>query len=754
VTLISPDGTESVLVNRPENGAFAGIYGFSGIDFLAESNAHWGESSAGIWTLKIQDAAGGNAGTLNSWGLEFWGSAQSNDDLYVYTDDYGAFSGGALAARSTLTDASGTDTINLATVTSNTILNMNGGTASTVAGKTLNIAGGTVIENAYLGDGNDTVTGNSANNNISGGRGNDSFVGSAGNDTLDGESGTDLLTYLESIANFTFTFVDAVTVNIVHAVGAAWTDITKNFENFAFTEGSYTRAELEAYAAGGGGGPGAAIMGTPQNDVLNGTASNDTIVGDAGMDALYAGAGTDNISGGAGNDNYYFGAAGEAEGDVIEDNGDSTYDRIYFTNLATALNPVFSLIDGNTTDLRVTTAWGMLTLVNQFTNNASDRVEYIYGQVAGGATTGINLGYTSFDFVGDATGEILTMPSFGISTSYKHTIHGMGGNDTITGSSRTDYLYGGDNDDILNGAGGNDELYGEAGSDVINAGDGDDRIYAGTGADTLHGENGNDYYYFTGAGEAAGDIIEDNGAASSTSDKIYFTGLSAAFVPVFGLASGNSTDLEIRTEWGTVTILNQFAADTSDRIEYVYGQQGGASSPMVGINLAYNTFQFEGSAGNDILNMPSIGISASYIHSINGLGGNDTITGGAGRDRLYGGDGDDVLSGGAQLDYLIGDAGADTFIFEALTAFSGADRIEDLDFSEGDRIDLSDILTAYDPLSDMIEDFVQISNSGANSLLRVDIDGGGDHFVHIATLVGITGITDEQALVDGGQLIV
>lgn len=50
---------------------------------------------------------------------------------------------------------------------------------------------------------------------------------------------------------------------------------------------------------------------------------------------------------------------------------------------------------------------------------------------------------------------------------------------------------------------------------------------------------------------------------------------------------------------------------------------------------------------------------------------------------------------------------------------------------------------------------MEITTSGSNSLLKVDADGTGSgaSFVQIATLQGITGLTDEAALVANGTLI-
>jgi hypothetical protein len=50
---------------------------------------------------------------------------------------------------------------------------------------------------------------------------------------------------------------------------------------------------------------------------------------------------------------------------------------------------------------------------------------------------------------------------------------------------------------------------------------------------------------------------------------------------------------------------------------------------------------------------------------------------------------------------------------------------------------------------------VEITTSGSDSILKVDADGtgAGASFVQIATLVGITGLTNEEALETAGTLI-
>ena len=112
---------------------------------------------------------------------------------------------------------------------------------------------------------------------------------------------------------------------------------------------------------------------------------------------------------------------------------------------------------------------------------------------------------------------------------------------------------------------------------------------------------------------------------------------------------------------------------------------------------------------------------------------NDKIFGENGEDILWGNDGNDVLYGGNDADWMKGGNGADGFILGA--ADTGIDTINDLRLSKGDYIQIKDVL-GFDPLADMISDFVSIANSGADSLLSVDIDGSlnGQNFVQIAQI--------------------
>lgn len=184
VLLTSPSGTTSCLLWRPQQNPLS-AYGTNqdNIHFTFDTVLNWGESSVGSWRLAVLDSAYGYIGTLDSWTLNLIGKSASADDTYIYTDEF-AEATADQAARSTLSDSGGTDTINASACTTNLVLNLTPGSASKIDGRSLTIATGTIIENAFGGDGNDSITGNSANNILSGMRGNDVIDGAAGVDTV------------------------------------------------------------------------------------------------------------------------------------------------------------------------------------------------------------------------------------------------------------------------------------------------------------------------------------------------------------------------------------------------------------------------------------------------------------------------------------------------------------------------------------------------------------------------------------------
>ncbi|MFH1159137.1 MAG: type I secretion C-terminal target domain-containing protein, partial [Pseudomonadota bacterium] len=158
-------------------------------------------------------------------------------------------------------------------------------------------------------------------------------------------------------------------------------------------------------------------------------------------------------------------------------------------------------------------------------------------------------------------------------------------------------------------------------------------------------------------------------------------------------------------------------------------------------------------ASSNVENLTLTGSSA-----INGTGNtlDNVIIGNSGANTLSGGSGNDALYGKDGLDTLTGGDGADIFVFEAATAYNNIDVISDFSTGAGDAIDLSDLLTSYNPGVDTLTDWVKIEDSGSDSAVSVDRDGTGGTYswTQMATIAGVTGLTNEAALVSSGNLIV
>ncbi|MGA6108363.1 beta strand repeat-containing protein, partial [Pseudomonas solani] len=119
-----------------------------------------------------------------------------------------------------------------------------------------------------------------------------------------------------------------------------------------------------------------------------------------------------------------------------------------------------------------------------------------------------------------------------------------------------------------------------------------------------------------------------------------------------------------------------------------------------------------GTEASDLIN------GSKYSDIINGGNGHDVLYGNAGNDLLNGGDGNDLLIGGIGNDTLTGGAGADVFMWKAGDV--GNDVIKDFNATQGDRIDLSDLLPDAAHSGNLL-DYLKVDT--ATSTLQVSTTG-------------------------------
>ena len=543
---------------------------------------------------------------------------------------------------------------------------------------------------------------------------------------------------------------------------------------------------------------------TPAGDYVSGTSADEVYDGSIGDDTLKGGYGDDTLNGGIGNDKLYGGNGhdllnGQLGDDYLKgDGGDDIYlfsighgndtiadsggtDKIVFEEGITLAD--LTIIRTGSYDVSITFDQGVgagSIIINKQVSSSGGAINTLEFH----DNTVFDLNTMDYTYTGDATDEIIRGVRVGFGGTGVDTIYGMDGDDTIYGYMTSysytaeNYLYGGNGNDTIFGDRSNEELYGEAGDDYLAGNQGDDQLTGGLGDDFIKGDAGADTYYFN---YGDGNDTYNETLGNSTIDTILFgTGITFSMLSIHKI-SAYDVKIDIDGGAGGSIVIEQQLKVSSDVLDHLEFSDGSV------VDLNTLDLTSIGTASADVLYGAKVGIGSTGVDTIYGMDGDDTIYGyrggtysytaenylygGNGNDSIYGdrsneelygeaGDdyisgklGDDLISGGLGSDTLIGGNGADTFVYEAGSTLSSIDTISDFDTSENDAIDISSLLSGYDELTDAITDFVQITDNGADSILSIDADGGADNFVQIATLTGVTGLTDEEALETSGNLI-
>ncbi len=520
----------------------------------------------------------------------------------------------------TLTNAqltgTGTDTLN-----SIERANLSGGAGNDTINATA-FSGTTTING--LG-GNDTLTGGSGVDTISGGDGDDTLRGNNGNDTLSGGNGTDTVVQTvnanQALTNTSLTGTGTDTlssIEIAILTGGAGNN-TLNASTYAGIAMLYGLDGNDTLTGGSG------------NDTLDGGNGNDTLNGNAGNDTLTGGAGTDSLTGGTGNDTYLFDSDTALGTDTITEAAAGGIDTLDFTGSSNDVN-----VNLNTSGTQVVNA--NLTL-----NIAAASV----GQIE--------------NLTGGAGNDTLT------GNALNNTLSGGGGNDVLTGNAGNDTLNGGDGNDTINTNGGADGVDGGTGDDIINfSGNGDGtsatggtgsnifRFLAGVVGHYLLTSQGTDTLDFSNYGTSI--ALDLNSSADQNVGGGLFLQLTNFFTNVIGTAfddmiSGNNLDNDLQGGAGNDTLVQTVDADQVLTDTTLSGQGNDTHS---GFEQAVIT----GGASSNSLDAST----NSNPAVLNGMGGDDTLTGSLAGDTLNGGAGNDTLVNSMGNDHLDGGADTDTVI--------------------------------------------------------------------------------------------
>ena len=318
------------------------------------------------------------------------------------------------------------------------------------------------------------------------------------------------------------------------------------------------------------------LSGGADNDSLKGEGDNDYLAGDAGADSLNGGSGNDSLSGGAGNDTLTGGVGSDV---FIWDADDAaTTFSLHKTSSNTYNYKTYGVPNG----VNIADAVDVITDFNRSVDKLDLR-GLLKGEVhTGGADTGNLTNYLSFEVrtESNVTSTIIHISSTGgfdqdynsayedqtiilsninltndgsatnlnnntiisyLLTNNYLLVDDGAGNDTFTGTTHADTLYG---------MAGNDHLDGGLGNDILLGGSGNDDLFGNAGNDTLTGGLGSDHFVWSDS--------EKGISASPVTDTITDFDKNSDVIDISDLLDHSSTGLE---------------ADLKKISEYWFGQQ-------------------------------------------------------------------------------------------------------------------------------------------------------------------------------------
>lgn len=747
----------NILYGNAGNDKFFGsasvdyYYGGAGIDVVSFENSNVGVNISGLLNGTGGDAQGDYFNEIESLigskYNDYLGGSNSNNTLF----------GGA--GNDTLFGSNGTDTAVFSGVYANYTIN-----------------GTTVIDNVGT-DGVDTLSSierlEFLNGIYQGGvftpySLDDIFIGTTAAQAFDGGSGFDTVNFSSSSAAVNIDLAAATSATGGYAQGDTFVSI-ESLIGSSYNDQLRGNTANEVFYGGAGNDT---IKGLDGNDTLYGDEGVDTLEGNNGNDTLYGGAGADSLKGGAGIDKFAYLSVSDA-GDTILDFNASAGEKIDLAAIlqnsigfqsAQAFTAGYLRVAQNGTGTNVyldvdgTAGSGAEVLLATLQNVTSSGItlsSFILGagnvapvanndSVSTNEDTAITFSVLSNDI--DANGDALTVS---ILTNAANGSLMVNANNAITyrpnanANGFDSFIY-----QVNDGHGGTANATVSLTVNAVN----DmpiayDDAFGGTQNTNITGNllSNNGYGVDFDVDGHALSVVAQTIATAHGSVVISANG-SFVYTPITGYVGVDSFDYTLSDGYGgsdigkvslTLMALGISGTGGNDTIT------GTADNDTI-FGYAGNDNLY-GEAGNDTL------FGDTGADTLKGRDGNDTLYGGADVDYLEGGNGNDILYGGEGADILKGSAGIDTFVFQS--TMDTGNTIQDYNSSAGEKLDISGILIGYDPLTDAITDFVRITDNGTDSYLAVDLNGGADNFVQLATLLGVTGLTDEKALETAGKLV-
>ena len=502
-------------------------------------------------------------------------------------------------------------------------------------------------------------TGNALNNFITGNAGDNVLDGGAGTDTLIGGTGND--TYVVDNVG------DVVTENASEGTDTVDSSITytlgANVEDLTLTGSS-------------------AINGTGNTlaNIIIGNSASNSLSGGSGNDILYGGLGADTLDGGTGSDVFVYFSRDESAGasvDTIKNFVSGT--DVIDVHEALAHSVSWTFANGVST-VSVVTADGTMTINVQGTVVASDFVitsNLIWGTDANDTLTGTSTNEFLFGGLGadKMTGGDGDDYYFVDNVGDQVIETAGGGHDTV--ESQVSYVLPSDLEDLLlagaaaiNGSGnaldntivGNsaaNTLTGGDGNDTLVGGDGDDTLDGGTGADTMVGGLGDDTYVV----DNAADVVTENAGEGTDTVQAsinYTLGANVENLTLTGSSALNGTGNALNN-----VITGNSAANVLNGGAGADTMAGGLGDDTYVVDNAGDMVTENGGGGTDLVTASASFVLGANVENLT-LAGSAAIngTGNALNNVILGNAAANVLDGGAGADTMAGGTGDDTYVVD------------------------------------------------------------------------------------------